>query len=104
MSVQNPAMKRMYPQGILELEGPSTSDRVEVMVESSSPPDGPGGGIVEVLCRLAASQAPPVLIEPYAFLEALREETTVRYRAKRDPRWEPLITAPERARRAMALR
>lgn len=104
MSLQNRAMKQTYPKDLLELEEQSKSDRDEVMVESGDLPDGPSRGTIETLCMLAASQAPPVFIEPYAFLESLREGKMAKHRAKHDPRWECLITAPEEARRARAFR
>jgi hypothetical protein len=106
MSAQNTAMKQLYQKGVLNLEEPSETkpDQAEVMVEASGLPDGPSGGTIEMLCTVAASQAPPVFIDPYAFLEALREEKMAKYRAKRDPRWEGLITAPEKARQATAFR
>ena len=104
MFPKNATMKQPYPKSIIDLEEPSKSDQVEAMVESSGLPDGPSRGTIEVVCAVAASQASPIFIEPYTFLETLREEKMAKYRAKRDPRWEGLIVSPERARQAMAFR
>ena len=101
---QQEKIAQTHPKGILDLEKPSKSDQVEVMVESRGLPDGPSRETIEVVCTVAASQASPVFIEPYAFLEGLREEKMAKYRAKHDTRWGRVIIAPMRVQQAMAFR
>jgi hypothetical protein len=105
MSQQNP-VTQTYSKGVLDLEGWPGEMRPnpEEAVEPGGLPDGPGGGIIEMLCALAAGQTAPVFVEPYAFLDTLREEKTAKYRAKHSPKWHRLIVEPAKVELARAFR